>query len=141
NGLGAAAAPEADAPAQPPAAAPAIGSKELRGAIMFSRSRDCGATWSHPDQLSAGVDINQGATIAVAPASGNIYVAWRQFADTHPHVSDAILVARSKDGGRHFDDPVAIAQISPFDQSTSRTSFRTNAYPTMAIDETGRIYV
>jgi len=51
----------------------------LRSRIMFSRSTDCGATWSPGQQLSAPGTLSQGATIAVAPDTGNVYVAWRQF--------------------------------------------------------------
>jgi parallel beta-helix repeat protein len=54
---------------------------------------------------------------------------------------DAILVVHSDDGGRTFSAPVQVATVSPFDQGTSEYSFRTNAYPTMAVDETGRAYL
>jgi hypothetical protein len=236
----------------------------LRTRIMFSRSLDCGSTWSAPIPLSLSDTVGQGATIAAAPATGRIYVAWRQFrsatvdcvqgglgywkntpaawpvqsiavgevtyskqqavsilkkspggdatyilthqlipaklnvlsgaendvisdviaqADAwlkaHPLGSnprqpaknrglalkdqleafnqgtvgpslctsaatgspDAILVVRSDDGGQSFSTPLQVASISPFDQGTSEYSFRTNAYPTMAVDETGRTYL
>ena len=51
----------------------------MESRIMFSRSADCGATFSTPIQLSADNTLNQGATIAVAPDTGNVYVSWRQF--------------------------------------------------------------
>jgi len=115
--------------------------KELHGKIMFSRSTDCGVTWSAPDRLSAPNDINQGATIAIHPVTGDVYVVWRQFADAASNTGNELLAVRSRDGGKHFDKPVRIAAITPFDQGTTSTSFRTNAYPTMTIDETGRAYV
>jgi len=49
--------------------------------IMFSSSTNCGTTWSaSPEQISAEGTINQGATIAIEPISGDVHVAWRQFA-------------------------------------------------------------
>src|SRR4051812_40396997 len=115
--------------------------KELHGKIMFSRSRDCGVTWTSPERVSAADDVNQGATIAIDPASGTLYIAWRQFADAAAGTPNELLIARSRDGGNHFDSPTRItARMTPFDQATTATSFRTNAYPTLTIDETGRLY-
>jgi parallel beta-helix repeat protein len=236
----------------------------LRTEIMFSRSTDCGGTWSTPIPLSPPDTVGQGATIAVAPPSGRVYVAWRQFhlatldcvpgagfwknqpdawpvgsivmggvtytkaqalaildvqpmgdatyilayqlipaklsvlagaedsviedviadadawlqahplgsrpsqpikdqglalkdqleafnllgtSDTGPCAAavtgspDAILVAHSDDGGQSFSTPVQVAELLPFDQGTSVYSFRTNAYPTMAVDGSGRAYL
>ena len=48
--------------------------------VMLSRSLDCGATWSQPTKLSESDSINQGLTMAIDPASGELYVAWRRFA-------------------------------------------------------------
>jgi hypothetical protein len=236
----------------------------LRTRIMFSHSADCGGTWSNPVAISLSNTVGQGATIAIAPASGRVYVAWRQFrsatvdcvqgglgywknnpsawpvqsivvggvtyskqqalailktapggdatyilahqlipaklnvlsgvennvisgviaqADAwlkaHPLGSkpgqpakdaglalkdtleafnnglagsptctaaatsypDAILVVSSDTGGQSFTTPRQVAAVSPFDQGTSEYSFRTNAYPTIAVDETGRAYL
>jgi len=247
----------------------------LRTRIMFSRSTDCGGTWSTPIPLSlsgangVGLTVAQGATIAVAPATGRVYVAWRQFRSAAPSCTqekgfwknspgawpvetlvvggvtytkqqaivilsktyppsdapgilaqqliaaklnvsplnvysgadnvaieqviaaadawlvahplgskpspaekqaglalknqleafnkglagtaacsvaltpypDAILVAHSDDSGQTFTTPGQVATVSPFDQGTSEYSFRTNAYPTMAIDATNRAYL
>jgi hypothetical protein len=98
--------------------------------IQFSRSTDCGATWSTPIVLSDAT-VNQGATLAIDPATGTVFVAWRRFQTKN--LSDAILVARSTDGGQTFTSPTLVATISPFDQGTTDFSFRTNAYPTMAV--------
>jgi parallel beta-helix repeat protein len=46
--------------------------------IMFSTSTDCGANWVAPIQLSSPGTLPQGATIAVSPTLGHVYVAWRQ---------------------------------------------------------------
>ncbi|HWC97993.1 MAG TPA: hypothetical protein VG456_14635, partial [Candidatus Sulfopaludibacter sp.] len=106
--------------------------------IQFSRSTDCGLTWSKPVTLSDAT-VNQGSTIAIDPATGAVYVAWRRFQSKD--LFDAILVSKSTDGGQTFSSPVVIGTINPFDQGTTDFSFRTNAYPTMAVDGTGRVYV
>ena len=49
--------------------------------IMFTRSEDCGLSFSDPVQLTLPDTINQGAAIAVDPTTGRIQVAWRQFSD------------------------------------------------------------
>ena len=51
----------------------------LRTQIMFSRSTDCGSTWSPPIPLSVINTVGQGATIAITPTTGRVSVAWRQF--------------------------------------------------------------
>ena len=80
----------------------------------------------------------KGATIAIHPLTGEVYVAWREFkAGGQP---DVIQFAKSADAGATFTPPATIAAFSPFDQGTTDTSFRSNAYPTMAAD-TERIYV
>jgi uncharacterized repeat protein (TIGR01451 family) len=110
-----------------------------RTKIMIARSTDCGATFSAPHQISDRTQINQGATAAIDPNTGTIYVAWREFLSSHQ--PDSILVSKSSDGGQTFSAPVVVRTITPFDQGTSSTSFRTNSYPTMAVDASGRVYI
>jgi hypothetical protein len=140
----------------------------IRSEIMFARSDDCGATWSRSIRLSRTEDkVNQGATIAIDPRTGVVYVAWRTFGLDESE-EDSIMVRRSFNGGVVFDRPgcvrhffarrklgqllhmllrerlfeaTELADISPFDQSTQTDAFRTNAYPTMAIDEESRVYL
>jgi hypothetical protein len=107
--------------------------------LMFSHSTDCGVTWSTPVQINKGTVTSQGASIAVNPVNGNVYVAWRQFASTG--VSNAIMVAHSTNAGRTFSAPVQISTFQPFDQGTTGTSFRTNAYPSITTDMFGFVYV
>ena len=116
-----------------------VGNDEEQGQILFRRSQDCGVTWSTPVVLTAGSSVNQGATIAIDPGSGAVYVAWRRFKSNG--VPDAILFVKSGDGGQTFTPPTVLATISPFDQDTSPTSFRTNAYPAMTVDAGGQVYV
>jgi len=108
--------------------------------LMVSQSTDCGATWTKPTKISEGAHTNQGAMIAVAP-NGHVYVAWRQF--VHGNQPDAILVSRSTDSAKTFSKATTVATIAPFDQNTTGASFRTNAYPTIAIDgeKPNRVYV
>jgi hypothetical protein len=113
--------------------------------IMFSRSLDCGKTWSNPTKISESNSINQGTNIAVDPKNGTVYVAWRRFASSSQ--PDAIMVAKSSDYGKTFasKDTVQVAAISPLDQGTSGTEFRTNALPTIAASvdagNTSRVHV
>jgi parallel beta-helix repeat protein len=111
---------------------------QIRSRIMFSRSADCGRTWSGAKILSDS-RTNQGSAIAIDPRNGHIYVAWRQFETWH--WIHAIFVRKSTDGGRTFGPKIPIWGFFPFDQGTSNTSFRTNSYPTIAVDHTGRVYV
>ncbi len=106
--------------------------------IQFVRSTDCGLTWSKPVALSDNT-INQGATLAIDPASGALYVAWRRFQNAN--LLDAIMIVKSTDGGQTFSNPLQVDAINAFDQGTTDFSFRTNAYPTMAVDGSGRVYL
>jgi hypothetical protein len=107
--------------------------------LMFSRSTDCGVTWSVPVQINAGTTTSQGSAIAVNPINGNVYVVWRQFSSTG--IPDAIMVAVSTNAGRTFGAPVRISTFQPFDQGTTGSSFRTNAYPSITTDFFGFVYV
>jgi hypothetical protein len=107
--------------------------------IMFAVSRDCGGTWSAPIQIADSTSTNQGPTAAVDPVSGAVYVAWRRF--TGANGGDAIMFSKSVDFGQSFTPPAVASLIVPFDQATSQVSFRTNAYPSIAVDANSRIYL
>ena len=143
----------------------------IQAQIFVKRSMDCGVTWSQAMRVSSTADaINQGATLAVSPTSGDLFVAWRRFSTTSVVTADAVMVARLKINGNSFDAPgkarglrrthhdddaedrifehrkkrarVSVAaEVSQIDQGTGPFRFRTNAYPAMAIDGTGRAYV
>lgn len=115
------------------------GGNELAGAVMFSRSLDCGVTWSTPLQIADSTSTNQGATLAIDPNTGAVYLAWRRFASAAN--TDSIMFAKSTDGGQTFTAPVVVNPITPFDQGNSSTTFRTNTYPTMTVDGNGLIYL
>jgi len=111
--------------------------------LYFVRSTNCGATWSKPLAISGNIAINQGTSIAIDPTLGTIYVAWREFQYQSGNINqpDAIVMTASFDGGRNFTPPLRISTFTPFDEGTTNTSFRTNAYPTITVDNSSRVYV
>ncbi|MFK7888316.1 MAG: LamG-like jellyroll fold domain-containing protein [Gammaproteobacteria bacterium] len=55
--------------------------------------------------------------------------------------TNAIMIASSDDLGETFGDPAVVDESSTFDQGSTTFSFRTTAYPTVAADADGRVYV
>jgi hypothetical protein len=114
--------------------------------LGFSRSKEgkCGGGWDPPSYLNKTYAQNQGAAIAVDPRNGKIYVIWRHF--TSP---DALLMVTSSDYGATFSNPAVITQspeFLPYDQFDNSTddgpaTFRTNAFPTVAVDGDGNVFV
>jgi hypothetical protein len=111
--------------------------------IMVARSLNDGDTWEKPSKLSEGEFKNQGTTITIDQEEGTIYVAWRRF--SRVNVTDAIVIAKSEDFGSSFTKAEEVATIDfPFDQPTmgyldGASQFRTLSFPTMAVDDSGRI--
>jgi hypothetical protein len=129
--------------------------------ILFARSTDCGKTFSLPVTLADDTATNQASIIAVDPSSANltaarVFVVWRRFADaTHP---GGMIISKSTDGGQTFSLPKTLVTFPstcfttptgagcPIDQGLSVAapfggSFRSNTYPTMTVDDSGRVYV
>ena len=113
--------------------------------VLFTRSTDCGATWSKPIMIDQSYHISQGTNIAIGP-KGEVYVAWRQFKTSSD--PDAIVMAKSTDFGGKFTKAAIVARITPFDQDSRPANsddpfreFRSNSYPTMAVDGQGALYV
>ena len=110
--------------------------------ILMVRSTNCGQSWSHPQKLSESYALNQGTVAAIDPATGALYVAWRQLANgSQP---DAILYAVSTDGGNTFSKTQAAYTFAPgaaFDLNSSYTQFRTLALPALAVDASGRVWL
>ena len=113
------------------------------GTIMFSRSTSSGQSWDVPIKLAetnGKQGLNQGACVAVDPASGAVHVAWRNFDKNLKRAS--IYAVKSANGGQSFGTPVEVAKnLKTFDQGTSTITFRTNAYPTLAVDQNGIVYL
>ncbi len=85
--------------------------------ILFSRSTNCGQTWSAPKALSTGSRLVQNAQIAVDPVDGAVYVSWRRF--KYLTQDDAVMVVRSTDGGATSARPCGSPGVRPFDQGTT----------------------
>lgn len=147
----------------------ATGASDIESRIMFSRSDDCGVTWTTPVRISDPAHkVNQGATIAVDPNTGVVHVAWRQFGLTAT-APDAIMTVSPTVSARTAKKPTKVHEfkpgpkadeiqpklqrahrhgevselvsIRPFDSGTGPDRFRTNAYPTIAIDDESRVYL
>lgn len=82
--------------------------------IMFARSTDHGATFSHPMKISEGSLGNQFADIAVT-YNGTVYVAWNGTVGSRATGHDAMLWTRSTNGGRSFSKPRVAADFDGFD--------------------------
>ncbi len=54
------------------------GNNNLHTKLLVAASADCGATWANPVKVTEGSHIDQGAAIAIDPATGAINVAWRR---------------------------------------------------------------
>ena len=120
--------------------------------IYFSRSLDCGQSWSTPIALSRGYALSQGATIQIDPETGIVYVCWRTFDDGTTQPKDSIVVAASLDGGHNFFPGLPVVTLPPFntntpnapaffEQGTTKASFRSAAYPAMAVADSGYPFV
>ncbi len=114
--------------------------------VLVARSTDCGATWNKSVKVTESYQLNQGATLAIDPRNGDLYVAWQLF--TNVNQPAAIMISRSTDFGLTFGKAVQVALTNPFNQGTRPATaddpfrlFRTNAFPTLAVDGLGRIYI
>ncbi|MBI4908849.1 MAG: putative Ig domain-containing protein [Acidobacteria bacterium] len=116
-------------------------------AIMFTKSEDCGKTWSKsPVKLSESNSFNQGTALAVNPLNGDVHVAWRRSASSSD--TDAILVTKWTRATDSWIQPAKVAVTLPadsfFDQpkmTGSALAFRAKAFPTMTVDHLGRVYL
>lgn len=109
--------------------------------IMFLKSNDCGESWGLPVKLSESVHICQGTNVVVSPLDGTIHIAWRQYARESQGVPHAIVACKSDDMGETFSKATVVAEINPFDQFTADETFRTSAFPALAADDNGLVYV
>jgi len=120
----------------------------ITSTIYFTRSTNCGQSWSTPQAISQGYNISQGATIQIDPETGIVYVAWRVIHSGTQQPNDGIAIAASLDGGNRFLGPLTLVSLPQFnrlipkaqaffDQGTTGTSIRTTAYPAMAVADSG----
>jgi len=123
--------------------------------IRYSKSEDSGQSWSDPEPLAEAEGqgyfniakkkeegVFQGATLAFSPKDGRVYVAWRKFDTDSKKSEGAIYFTRTDKKGKKFEKIEEVEKkIEPFDQGSSTATFRTNSYPTMAVDEDGTVYL
>jgi hypothetical protein len=122
--------------------------------IDFTWSTDCGVSWIGPYKLSESTHVDQAANIAVDPATGNVFVVWRQFATVVNPNDDGIYISTLPFGTtgvslvqadlsinkiKPVKVPVAFTSL-PFDQQSAPSSaypdrrmFRTNDYPALCV--------
>jgi hypothetical protein len=81
--------------------------------IYFSRSTDHGKTWSKPMNLTPNIHDVQFPDIAVT-GNGNVYVTFRQIA-AQGGQADAVVYAKSTDGGKSFGKPKIVTPFTPYD--------------------------
>ena len=114
--------------------------------IVLSSSSDGGNTWTDWVAVSdKSHPYDQGSFPLVAP-NGTVYVAYEGSTPSSGYWGDAIIVARSTDGGKTFtNDEVARAyddyncypiNVSQGRQTLSGEQFRINSFPSFAIDPT-----
>jgi len=99
-------------------------------------SEDCGKTFANPIKLSNSLDASQGTQVAIDPLTGHVYVAWRRFGevDASPPKPHQIYISKSTDGGKTWSNqPTLVADIRPYDQDATGTSFRTLDFPSLAV--------
>jgi hypothetical protein len=115
------------------------GGNKVKTQIHFMRSEDCGRSWSSMNKITdATASINVGVQVVPFPGSGRILLFWRRGAQGKE--TDALMVARSDDGGKKFGKAQVFAEICPFDQDTSPTTFRVTTVPA-AVADASRAYV
>ena len=107
-------------------------SQEFRpSAVMFSRSRNGGATWSTPVALATGC---AGSAMPAVAANGDVYVAWFDCSTVLREV-----VRKSSNGGSTFG-PVTtaapVARFCPFALAGSSFRFLNGLAPSIATDPT-----
>ncbi len=103
--------------------------------LLTSRSDDGGSTWSAPVKVAdlrgpAVPNLRTGGlpTAAVDPRSGRLYTVWQDDLGTGV---DAVLIARSDDGGANWSAPEILSE------DTGASSFT----PGLAVGPTGRVAV
>jgi hypothetical protein len=121
----------------------------IKSPIVMSQSRNGGKSWSSMKTISdAAHPYNQGSYSAMAP-DGKLYVIWEATSPSSGYTTDAIGLAVSSDGGRHFGATQEVARVYddldcyPIQlpggqnrQTLSGEQFRLPVMPQLAIDPT-----
>jgi hypothetical protein len=128
--------------------------------IMITQSQNCGGTYGALFKVSESNSINQGTVVAVnqptAGTLGDVFLAWRRFgiSKTQPDAIMAVkCVVSLKSCSKTIDVTAnlptssipsdAFSPFKPFDQQSTKTTFRTNSMPAMAVsvDASGKSQV
>jgi hypothetical protein len=128
---------------------------DTRVAIEIVSSADGGATWSSPtvvkETCAGSAGAVQGSQVIVG-SGGEVYVAYESFdAFGNPQM---IEIASSTDRGQSFTPPVVVSPVTPVGgvnilgngDQTLQGGFRTNEFPSLAIDRSpkpsnGNVYI
>ena len=86
--------------------------------VYFSRSTDGGLTYSQPQKISEGVHGSQFCDIGVTSV-GTVYVTWRSFEGRGSKQVNAVVVAKSTNGGATFTKPRVLTEFIPWDLGDS----------------------
>ena len=105
--------------------------------IVFSFSKNGGATFSDPQSIVGDVLYDQGSRVTVG-SDGTVYVVWEGSRLVDPF--NSIWMVKSRDGGVHWSDPVAIAPLVDI-LPPANTVFRTNSFPAADVAPDGTLYV
>jgi hypothetical protein len=126
----------------------------IKSPIVMASSKTGGKSWSSVKQVSDDAHpFNQGSQVGMAP-DGTLYVAYEGSTPGSGYSQDALIVARSTDGGKNFTNTEVARVYDDLDcypiqqpgaqnrQTLSFEQFRINSFPSMAIDRsTGKIAI
>jgi len=119
----------------------------IKSPIVMASSRNGGKSWSSVKEVSdAAHPYNQGSQVGQAP-DGALYVAYEGSTPGSSYNNDALVVARSTNGGTSFTNTEVARVYDDLDcyplqigaqerQTLSYEQFRINGFPSMAIDPT-----
>src|SRR5205085_590443 len=84
-----------------------------------------------------------GTVAAIDPATGIVYVFWRQIGNGTMNQPDSIHYAFSKDGGATWATGTAytFANGTTFDENVNGTTFRETDLPAVSVDGSGRVWL
>ena len=126
----------------------------IKSPIVMASSKTGGKSWSSVKQVSDDAHpYNQGSQVAMAP-DGALYIAYEGATPGSGYSQDALILARSMDGGKTFTNTEVARVYDDLDcypiqlpgaqgrQTLSYEQFRINSYPSMSIDRSnGRIAI
>jgi hypothetical protein len=115
-------------------------------AIVLAKSNNGGQSWNYMGNVSdPSHPYNQGSFPLVAP-DGTLYVAYEGNTPSTGYAGDAIIVARSTNGGKSFTNSELARAFDDYNcyplnqlqgrQTLSGEEFRINSFPSFAIDPT-----